>query len=483
MPILQFRKGNEEMKRILAMTIAVCMGAAMLGSCGGSDDSSSSSKAEVKAASAEINADEESTTGEDSGSGEPDAQPTDGEDSEAPEEEPEETPPTADEISAQLLAQYPAHEGAYDVKNGADENMLGRAILNRGDTSRLAQKIDHAVNNPKEMTKICYLGDSITAGSGASSSRNTYVSQVHTWWEENISFYIESVNAGIGATDSYTGVHRASRDCLPEEADIIVIEFINDGDSPLYEDTMDSLLRMCLSQPNDPAVIVLEPSCEGGSSPQNAHFKSAQAYGVPVISYHNAVQPEIQAGNFTWADISPDNVHPNDSGHTIMAQCVTSLFAQLLADIESEEKTPTPFDPSTESVTGDIFANATLGTRNTPETVKVTDEGSFTESASFQSFFTDGWGTTTGGSATFEITARNIGILFEKKPDGSNGTLAVKVDGGDAVLIDGSFPDGWGDWAKSEPIFTSDETATHTVTVEVIDGDAQSFKILSWLVS
>lgn len=46
----------------------------------------------------------------------------------------------------------------------------------------------------------------------------------------NISFYVDVTNAGIGATDSYIGVHRAQRDALEAKPDIIVIEFINDAD-------------------------------------------------------------------------------------------------------------------------------------------------------------------------------------------------------------------------------------------------------------
>lgn len=48
-----------------------------------------------------------------------------------------------------------------------------------------------------------------------------------------------------------------------------------------------------------------------------------------MISYHDAVMPEIEAGNFTWADISPDNVHPNDDGHVIMASLLTKFVGNI----------------------------------------------------------------------------------------------------------------------------------------------------------
>ncbi len=128
------------------------------------------------------------------------------------------------------------------------------------------------------------------------TSTNQYVNQFKSWWEENISFYVDVTNAGIGATDSYIGVHRAQRDALEAKPDIIVIEFINDADDEFYESCMDSLVRMCLEQDNNPAVMILEPSTElGGTSPQAAHLKVAQAYNIPMISYHDAVMPEMLA--------------------------------------------------------------------------------------------------------------------------------------------------------------------------------------------
>lgn len=385
--------------------------------------------------------------------------------------------------SEKLLAEYPVNDGAYDFKQGATENMLARSLLNRGDTSRLAAKIQRAVDDPKAVTNICYLGDSITAGSGASGSAKQYTNLITAWWEENLSLYVLGTNAGIGATDSYLAVHRAYRD-VPPESDIIFIEFINDQDSEFYQATMDSLVRYCLALENQPAVILIEPSTEGGGSPQSAHLKVAETYDLPMISYHDAIIPEIDAGNFAWKDTSNDNVHPNDAGHAVMAQCVLNLFDQVKDGLENESKDVEPFDPAAvESPTGDRFAGATLGSADTPELVEVVDAGTFTESAQFGNF-SGGWGSTTGGSAVFKIKCKDLGILYHKNISGTFGKVAVKVDDNAAVIVDGDFPGGWGNYPKAEEIFSSDETAEHTVKVEFINGDtAPDFEILGWMIS
>ena len=435
------------MKKFLAAALALCMTSAALTSCG---DSNSSSAADSNSAAANSQASDSSAADTES-------------------------------VSDKLLAEYPASTEKIDVKNGATENMIARSVINEGDTSRLAAKLDYALQNPKETTKICFIGDSITAGSGANSSTNQYVNQFKSWWEENISFYVDVTNAGIGATDSYIGVHRAQRDALEAKPDIIVIEFINDADDEFYESCMDSLVRMCLEQDN-PAVMILEPSTEGGTSPQAAHLKVAQAYNIPMISYHDAVMPEIEAGNFTWADISPDNVHPNDDGHVIMASLLTKFVGNIKDNIDSVDKEAKAFDTNTVAPTGDIFADATIGSRQTEDIVKTTDEGTFTDVTTFQKF-TDGWGTTTGGTIKFEITAKNIGMIYYMTVDGKSGVAAVKVDGEDVATINADFTSGWGNYAKAQQIYSSDEVATHTVEVTVVDDAKPNFQILNWLIS
>ncbi len=444
------------MKKILAPILALTICAAALAGCSGSS-SDESSKADTTAKT--DTADSKDTSADDT---EP-----------APEDDP----------SAQLLAQYPVNEGAYDFTQGATENMLGRAILNHGDTSRLAAKLRRTIDDPKAVTNICYMGDSITAGSGSTGSSKQYTNLITAWWEENLSFYVLGTNAGIGATDSYLAVHRASRD-IPPESDIIFIEFINDQDNLLYQSSMDSLVRYCLSLENQPAVILIEPSTEGGGSPQASHLKVAKTYDIPMISYHDAIIPEIDAGNFQWRDTSNDNVHPNDAGHKIMAQCVINLLEQVKNGLDSENKEVTPFDPAAvPSPTDDKFAGAVLGSSDTPDIVEVTDAGTFTETAQSGNF-SGGWATKSGGKITFKIKCKNLGMLYMKNINGTFGKVSVKVDDNDAVIIDGDFPGGWGSYPKADEIFSSDSTAEHTVTVESINGDTNpDFSILNWLIS
>lgn len=373
----------------------------------------------------------------------------------------------------------PVSEEKIDIKKGATENMLVRSVLREGDKARLAEKLDNALSDPEKTTTIVYLGDSITAGSSA-SWENQYTNRFTKWWQENISENINAVNAGIGATDSYLGVHRAERDALSCEPDIIFIEFINDADNEFYKASMDSLVRKCLSCSGNPAVVLIEMTRDNGASAQGVHTEIADVYGLPVISYHDAVIPEIEAGNFKWEEISPDDIHPDDTGHMILAQLLANYFDSVKSQADKIEKSYTTELP--DSPTGDVYENAALADRSS-KNVTVVDEGSFTQTSVFGKYFSDGWGTTTGGSITFEVEAKNIGLVYNKNISGTYGIAKISVDGVTAKIINADFVNGWGSYSCMEEFYSSDETAVHTVTIEVGDTGKTNFDVYALLIS
>lgn len=391
-------------------------------------------------------------------------------------------PETVQEQSALLLEEYPPNEGPLDVYGGATENMLGRSLLWHGDDTRLAAKLRRAEDDPEVTTKICFLGDSITDGTGASEESLKYVEQCRYWWEETFISPVEIINSGIGATDSYCGVHRAYQDAVGDMADIYVIEFINDDDDELYCKTMDSLIRMCLSQPNYPAVILLEPTRNNRPIPQPQHYKAATFYNITEISFNDAVMPEIEAGSCQWEDIIDDNVHPNDQGHYIMSQCITSYWQYVLDNIDEIGTDAVDFDMNSPSLTGDLFKDAIMGTRSTPELVDVTDEGEFKDKTDLKTF-KEGWSTDEGGHIDFDISFRNLGMLYREDINGGYGKALVWVDDEPAVEIDAEC-NGPVSFANGEPIYWSDTEEMHHVSVQIIDNEeADDFDILAWLIS
>lgn len=371
----------------------------------------------------------------------------------------------------------PVSQNKLDVKDGLTENMLIRSVHSEGSKARLAAKLRKA--KAGKQLSVVFLGDSITAGSSADTAHQ-YTNVVSEWWKQSISEKTVFHNAGIGATDSYYAAHRVQRDVFAYDPDVIFIEFINDRDDSHYKEAMESLVRKCLARPNDPAVILIEMTLKGGGNAQGAHSAVAAHYGLPVISYHDAVAPEVGAGNFSFDDISPDGTHPNNIGHGWIADMIKNFIAPVYSEADNITEEVKAFDPGTAPLTDNRYESASI-IDSTDSTV-CTDKGSFTEGATPYPF-KNGWRTENGGSITFEMEFRNLGMCFYKSTDGKTGSVKVSVDGTMAGLVNGNFPNGWGSYGASTELYTSDSPAKHTVTVTVLEGDRQNFEILEWLVS
>lgn len=364
------------------------------------------------------------------------------------------------------------------LADGPTEAMMERAILNQGNTDRLKAVINKAKESG-EIT-VAYIGGSITQGSSPSNFNNAYVNQTTAWLESTLGVTVNHINAGIGATDSYIGVHRADADVIEKNPDLVFVEFaVNDVSVEKNTASYDSLLYKLLNAPSQPAVISLIMTQENGTSLTAVHETVAKHYDIPIISYRDVVYPEVVAGNLMWAVISPDNIHPNDAGHTLLSQLIQKYLTDVIADAEGFG-TAKP-DTQYTAFAGNIYADATMGNRDS-DRITVVSEGGFTEAPSFQCF-KNGWGTKTAGSViTFEIEAKNIGIVYKKFTSGLSTMAKISIDGEEIDILDGDFINGWGDYAESQILLSSDETKVHTVEVKLL-GDDSEFQILSWLIS
>ena len=455
-------KGKKKaMKKLIAMTLAVMLAGMALTACG--DSSSSSSGGESSsAAQSSSSAETESTSGDES------------------------------QADAGSDLKAPVADGAIDITQGMTENMLTRSILSEGDTTRLANKLKEAKDTSNDKTwNIVFLGDSITAGSSAAGTKYNFVGLFTEWWKQNYNKKTIITNAGIGATNTYFGVHRADRDVLSKEPDIIFIEFINDSGDMFYEKTMESLIRKCLAYKSNPAVVLVEMSLDGGGNALEQHLPPAEKYGVPVLSYHDAIYPEVQAGNISFKSskgrpgdkdgLSPDGTHPNNCGHAMVAQMIENFIDKVAATADQAGEI-TPFDESSESLTGDVYKNAHISDTSTKD-FEVKDVKGFAEESTPWNF-QNGWSAVNAGDTiTFEMEFRNLGMLYYKTVNGESGSVEVKVDDGEGVVVSGDFSGGWGDYTADTEIYSSDDTAKHTVTVTVLDGDKTNFEIHGWLVS
>ncbi|MDE5563766.1 MAG: carbohydrate binding domain-containing protein, partial [Oscillospiraceae bacterium] len=126
------------------------------------------------------------------------------------------------------------------------------SIYQIGNTARLRDKIEKAQNG--DNVTLAYIGGSITEGGRTDTC---YVSRSYRYFAETFGTgnNVSLINAGLSGTSSVVGLMRAQNDILDANPDVIFIEFsVNDHPEMIYKKGYESLVKKCLSQPNNPAV-------------------------------------------------------------------------------------------------------------------------------------------------------------------------------------------------------------------------------------
>jgi lysophospholipase L1-like esterase len=165
-------------------------------------------------------------------------------------------------------------------------------------------------------------------------------------------------------------------------------------------------------------------------------------YNVPMVSYFDAIGPELTNGNITLAQITPDDVHPNDLGHAYAAQFLEQNL-QLAIDnfpsgtaLEPIPATEAPLYSSDFEFTSLVEGNGTWG----PPLNPTSNQGwvQVSTSPGGQLNFPDAGlqSSTAGSTLDFTVTGKEIlvGYWVNNAPMGQ---ASVTVDGGAPATLDG----------------------------------------------
>jgi lysophospholipase L1-like esterase len=314
--------------------------------------------------------------------------------------------------------------------DGLTADIVARSQLSTGDLGRLARVFAKARRG--EPIKLGVIGGSITAGAIASSPANSYSGLLLAWWRKRFPrCEIDLINAGIGGTGSMYGALRAGRDLLSGTPDLVVIEFaVNDNwtDGEAYE----GLVRQVLAQPNQPAVILLFMMWERGGNDQEMQAKVGRHYHLPMVSFRDALWPEISAGRMKWRDYIVDTVHPNDAGHAaaarfLTAMCETGMNAVTTKAFDAGDPLPPPLH-------SDAFQQ--VGWRDAAELTPLENQG---WRRSIDDNDKPVWlGTERGGRISFDWSGTGLVAVLARAPDNSN-RLRVGIDGTSLQTLDASI--------------------------------------------
>ena len=365
--------------------------------------------------------------------------------------------------------------------------------------TRLKNLMKRAANG--ESLVIGFLGGSITQGSLSSTPKTCYAYLVYEWWKKsfpNAPFSI--VNGGIGGTTSHYGGARAWKDVLCYRPDIVTVDFsVNDDANEFFEETYEGMLRRLLAAPSAPAVVVLNNAFyDTGKNAQDYHNRIADHYGIPHVSIKDTVYPDVESGKIVRADITPDNLHPNDKGHRLVADEICKLLDSIKAEMEEETIAGENIEGKSTKTEASVLLPAPL-TENACEhsrLIQIQDNEAILdgflvdpiEKKGMLDIFKNGWTAAhTNDKISFEIECSCLAVQYRKSVQQPVPKAKAVIDGDEAhaVILDGNFTEDWGDCLYLEPLLHHAEKKVHKIEIIVTDAKdiVRPFYLVSLIVS
>ncbi len=350
----------------------------------------------------------------------------------------------------------------------AAEDMLPLLMYTQGNPARVA-KVIKKLQAGEEVT-IAYLGGSITQGTGA-DNENCYAALTTKWIESQYpDAKVNYVNAGIGATGSYIGVHRCDAQVLSHDPDLVFIDFsVNDEsqNNAINKLTYEGLIRKIWKHSSNPGIICIAMTQDNGTSVQDCHGEVTEKYSVPFVSYHDAMLNFLNTNDVQWSDISGDNIHPNMSGHAILSAMLTTYIQYITDNLDSIDDADPELAPAGDE--GAKYENAVLLT--TDEAQPVTT-GAFEMKQMEFGGFKNPWiaklpadaEITDDDAFVIEVEAQNIGLLYAKLTSNA-GMADVYVDDELVATINADFTGGWGNYVNFTQVKSFMSSGKHTLKI------------------
>ena len=377
------------------------------------------------------------------------------------------------------------NETVYTGRDAQDEwyaAMLKDGLVRLGNPTRLQRVIARA--QAGEAVTVAAIGGSITEGAGAREYKDCWAYQfmmgLRRLYGAGDGTNIHFVNAGVGGTPSTFGWMRYERDVVGRVSDddnlpdIVVIEFaVNDYNEPSNHQCYEAMVKDILSQPNEPAVILLFSVFKGGFNLQDEIRRIGDTYDLLMVSIRDAAYPHV-GQEWTEAEFFYDQYHPTSFGHAVMADC-------MLAGVQACAAQETPAADISLDVApafGMAYAHMTKVFGDSDTQAIGLERGSFAHDDSttyrnlpvgrvcgpnFHHAANDG-----SEPMTFTAVFSRLLISWKNTTDASYGAAEIWVDGKRAATLRGLS----GSWGQSETslVYTRFESREHIVEIRMAEG-------------
>ena len=355
------------------------------------------------------------------------------------------------------------------------------AISNKGNNARIKAVMERAGRGEK--ITLAFLGGSITQGSVSTKPELCYAYRVYKWWCEtfpNADFTY--VNGGVGGTTSQFGVARVDNDILSYDPDFVIIEFsVNDDGVEHFKETYEGLVRKVYNSHKKPAVMIVHNVCyDNGANAQIVHAAVARHYGIPAVSMQSTIYPALLSGEILNREITPDDLHPNDEGHELVASVITYGLEKIMESPADKEDEVFP-----EPITANAYEDSTRYQNYNCNPLCRGFEADISKQKTITDCFKGGWtASKIGDSITFEIVGSCIGVQFRKsvKLPAPVAELTIDDDESNRITLNANFDETWGDKLELYTVAEHIAKGKHKLTIKITeahDNDAVPFYLVS----
>ncbi len=352
-----------------------------------------------------------------------------------------------------------------------------KGLIHRGNISAIRKVMEKALKGEEILT--AFLGGSITQGSLSSSPETCYAYLVYQWWvkrfpEAKVTF----LNAGIGGTTSQFGVARVRDHVLSKKPDFLLTEFaVNDENNEFFRETYEGLVRVILSDPDAPALLLMNNVMyDTGKSAEEMHLQIAEHYDLPMVSMKESIYPEVVSGKIKASRITPDNLHPNDEGHALVASVITDLLDKICETVGGSDDDRTVIklpEPLTEN--GYQYSLRIKNRNADREGITVIPNGFLPdthEKKEFLDIYSGGYtASKVGDTITFRACCTGLAIQYRKTVNRPAPVATAVIDDDEAhpVMLDANFEEDWGDCLYIETVARHLPYGEHRVKITVTE--------------
>lgn len=358
-------------------------------------------------------------------------------------------------------------------------------MVNRGNWNKIKNCMRKAQRG--EAITTGFLGGSITQGCLSSTPETCYAYLVYSWWKEKFpEADISFLNAGIGGTTSQFGVSRVEDHVLKYKPDFVLVEFaVNDDNTEFFQETYEGLIRRICTDQSDPAVLLMNNvRYDDGGNAEEMHLAVAKAYHLPMVSMKSTIWPEVESGKIERSEITPDNLHPNDAGHALVAKVITDFLEKIYDEMDKDEEAPFAGD-FPEPITANAYENSVRyqNCNSDPDAAGFLADNEPQED--IRDIFRCGWvAGHVGDHICFWIDCTGVAVQYRKSVRKPAPLAKVVVDDREdqAVILDANFQEDWGDCLHIDTITRHMKAGKHKVEISIVEtheNDAVPFYLVS----